>query len=104
MNGTNFLTRTPTKSAVRQEGTRVWTFSPKGIRPPAQGCCTRLPWERGRRVRQPQRGCGQASRDNTNQGIGPKGYRLVSSLRLSRGARRNPVGVAKIIAAIPQGS
>ena len=64
------LRRRATTNAVGEPSLGVFA---KGIRPPAQGCCTRLPWEHGRRVRQPQRGCGQASRDNTNQGIGRRG-------------------------------
>src|SRR4030095_16587973 len=36
----------------------------KWLRPRAQGCCTQLPWERRRRVFQPQRGCVYGCRSN----------------------------------------
>ncbi len=34
----------------------------RGYCPPAQGCCTRLPWERRGEFPNPNRGCGRASR------------------------------------------
>jgi len=71
---------------------RVWTFSPKGIRPPAQGCCTRLPWERRRPVSPTPTGLWPslpAFTDPPDQIVSNR-YRLLSSARRSRRARPQP--------------
>jgi hypothetical protein len=69
---------------------RVWTFSPKGIRPPAQGCCTRLPWGKT---------AGEFPNPNGVVAKPPRVHEPADSFDAEQ--CRNPVGVARIIAAIP---
>ena len=71
-----------------------WKFgnlsSPKGMRRPAQGCCTRLPWERSR------------ASEPTPTGLWPIVFTYIAKSNLLEAPAATPLGLERFIAVFPR--